>query len=54
MSAGNRKHPYRVNTEYADNLRRHQKHNENHVLLAMLFVVLIAVLLGLFLGFTQT
>lgn len=41
MSAGNRKNMYRPNTEYADNLRRQQKHKENMGFL--LFLVILAI-----------
>lgn len=44
MTAGNRKHPYRLNTEYDDQRRRQQKHEQNrYVWVFIIFSILFTI-----------
>lgn len=50
MSAGNRKHPYRMHNQYQDNLRRRQERN-HHV--AMLLLMVLLLVTGIVIGATN-
>ena len=48
MSAGNRKHTYRVNNEWLDNQRRRQERNHHVGMLLVFFLAILIITMAAF------